>query len=129
MDTSTLTTSAAAAMESWPINKLDLARAAGPKGSAVLLTTGAMNPAHRGHSAMLHQARSRLEADGIAVLGAFVSPSHDAYVQPKAASLSTIGLSSALRLQAAQRTVADDPLVSVGAWEAQQPGHWPDFPE
>ena len=121
--------STAANMEPWPFTKFDFARDAGPKGSAVLLTTGAMNPAHRGHAAMLHQARLRLEADGVAVLGAFVSPSHDAYVQPKAASLGTIGLSSQFRLQAAQRTVADDPLVSVGAWEAQQSGNWPDFPE
>ncbi len=82
-------------MEPWPFAKLDLTREARPKGSAVLLTTGAMNPAHRGHASMLHQARSRLEADGVAVLGAFVSPSHDAYVQPKAVKFGTIGLSGA----------------------------------
>lgn len=30
----------------------------------VLLTTGAMNPPHRGHAQLLHQARERLEEAG-----------------------------------------------------------------
>lgn len=96
---------------------------------AILLTTGAMNPIHRGHVAMLHAAADRLRTEGYKVVRAYVSPSHDGYVQPKAAASCTIGLSAGFRLEVARRAVADDPLVAVGAWEALQPGDWPDFPE
>ena len=87
-----------------------------------------MNPVHRGHVAMLHQAAARLELEGYAVLGGWLSPSHDAYLQPKARHLNTIGLSAAFRLEAARLTLSEDSLVEVGHWEASQPGHWPDFP-
>ena len=93
---------------------------------AVLLTTGAMNPPHRGHAAMLHAAATRLRAAGYHVAGAYLSPSHDGYVQPKAQSLHTPGLSAPFRLAVARAAVRDDPLVSVAAWEAQKPGRWPD---
>eukprot|EP00965_Chrysotila_dentata_P255424 6212220-Pleurochrysis_carterae.AAC.3 len=115
--------------EPWPFQKLDLQRKPGPKGSAVLLTTGAMNPLHQGHIVMLHQACDRLEADGIAVLGAFLSPSHDNYILQKTKRARTLALSATFRLHVAQQAVRGDPLVSVGAWEAQQRGGWPDFPE
>lgn len=95
---------------------------------AVLLSTGAMNPVHKGHVQMLHQARERLEREGYAVIGAWLSPSHDGYVQPKAANLRTPGLTAAFRLELARRAVEDDDLVAVGSWEARQKGRWPDFP-
>ena len=50
----------------------------------VLLATGAMSPIHRGHVAMMVHAKAALEREGWAVLGGFVSPSHDLYVGPKA---------------------------------------------
>lgn len=78
---------------------------------------------------MLHAAAGRLHAHGFHVSQAYLSPSHDGYVQPKAAASGTIGLSAAFRLCAAQRAVEADPLVSVAAWEAAQPGERPDFPE
>ena len=78
---------------------------------------------------MLHAAAERLRLEGYEVIGAFVSPSHDDYVQPKAQSLNTIGLSARFRLAIARRAVADDPFVAVSAWEAEQRGRWPDFPE
>ena len=95
----------------------------------VLLTTGAMNPIHRGHMAMLHAAADRLRAEGCHILRAYVSPSHDGYVQPKAIATGTFGLSAGFRLAVARLAVAEDPLLAVGAWEATQPGSWPDFPE
>lgn len=123
----------------WPLEKLAAAMSeqgeehresnATGRSFAVLLTTGAMNPVHRGHVQMLHQARARLEECNFNVLTAFLSPSHDAYVQPKAASLKTIGLPAAKRLELAHLTVLSDSFVSVGAWEASRPGRWPDFPE
>jgi len=121
-------------MQLWPLAKLrhhrDLCRGMPKpsKGFAVLLTTGAMNPVHKGHVQMLHQARERLESEGFAVIGAWLSPSHDGYVQPKASSLRTPGLSSAFRLELAQRATEEDEIVAVGSWEASQPGSWPDFP-
>ena len=116
-----------ASHEPWPTSKFRPSNPAARE--CILLSTGAMNPIHRGHVAMIHAAADRLRAAGYDVLRAYVSPSHDGYVQPKARGLSTLGLSAAFRLEVAQRAVADDPLVAVGAWEAQQPGHWPDFPQ
>jgi len=118
----------------WPVSQLlaSLAAREGAvpeRGFAVVSTTGAMNPPHRGHMQLLHQAKARLELEGFTVLAAWMSPSHDAYVQPKAKSLGTPGLSSDFRLEIAKRIAAGDELVAVGAWEAKQPGGWPDYPE
>ena len=117
-------------MEDWPLAKLRERLAAAPAEAplAAVVTTGAMNPLHAGHAQMLHQAAARLREDGFAVVGAWVSPSHDGYVQPKAWSLGAVGLSAAFRLKLADHATADDRLVAVGAWEAQQPGDWPDYP-
>jgi len=105
------------------------AREAAKNGFAVLVTTGAMNPPHRGHAQLLRQAAARVEAAGYGVAGAWLSPSHDGYVQPKATSLSTIGFSAPFRLEVARRLVASDPLLVVGAWEASPArSNWPDFP-
>merc|ERR1712008_458214 len=87
------------------------------------------NPPHRGHLQLLHQAKARLEAEGFTVLAAWMSPSHDGYVQPKAKSLGTPGLSSDFRLETARRIAEGDGFVAVGAWEAKKPGRWPDFPD
>ena len=117
-------------MEDWPLAKLRERLAAAPAEAplAAVVTTGAMNPLHAGHAQMLHQAAARLQEDGFEVVGAWVSPSHDGYVQPKAWSLGTVGLSTAFRLKLADHATEDDRLVAVGAWEAQQPGDWPDYP-
>jgi hypothetical protein len=111
----------------WPLTKSSPPpTAASP--SCILVTTGAMNPLHKGHVAMLHQAAARVRQVGFHVCAAYLSPSHDGYVQPKARNLGTIGLSAAFRLALARKAVADDPLVAVASWEAEFPGSWPDFP-
>jgi len=122
--------------EPWPRAKLSERAAAlisageAPrKGYALLLTTGGMNPVHRGHVQMLHQAEQRLAAEGFTVLGAWLSPSHDMYLQPKARCLGTVGLSDKFRIEIARRATESDPLVAVGEWECAQEGYWPDFPE
>ena len=117
----------------WPLGKLHAALRASAgsapaKGYAVLLTTGAMNPVHRGHAQQLHQAGERLNAAGYQVLAAWLSTSHDNYVRPKCARLRTVGLSAPFRLELARRALEGDDLVSVGAWEATKEGTWPDFP-
>lgn len=112
----------------WPLDELDLEKPAGPNGRAVLLVTGAMNPAHRGHVNMLHQARRRLEKAGVAVVGAFASPTHDGYVQRKAEQKGTIGLSGEFRVALVKQMVAKDPLVTASAWEVRRPGGFIDFP-
>lgn len=38
-----------------------------PSQPQVVLTTGAMNPPHKGHAQLLHQAKERLEAAGFQV--------------------------------------------------------------
>lgn len=116
--------------ESWPCETLQKGRlrCAGCKQQCVLVTTGAMNPPHLGHVELLRQARFRLEAEGYGVLAAWMSPTQDGYVQPKAASLGTIGLSGEFRLKTAQLMLEGDDFVALGAWEAQYVGHWPDFP-
>lgn len=38
-------------------------------------------------------------------------------------------LSGKLRLYLAHLMVSEDPLVSVGRWEASVSGRWPDFPQ
>ncbi|CAK9040411.1 unnamed protein product [Durusdinium trenchii] len=123
--------------ELWPVLKLQGKLEALSKRSpaleerrlAVLLTTGAMNPLHRGHAQLIHQAVDRLHKEGYDVVGAWLSPSHDGYVQPKALKMGTIGLSALFRLEAARRAVLEDELLSIGSWEAKKPGRWPDYPE
>lgn len=110
-----------ATLQSWPGKPPE-------KGYAVVVTTGAMNPIHLGHAQLLRQAKVRLEAAGFGILGAWASPSHDGYVQPKCKSLKTMGLSAAFRLEVARHLLTDDDLVDVGSWEAKQPGSWPDYP-
>jgi len=74
----------AEAAELWPLGKVEArAGAKGPK--AVLVLTGALSPVHVGHVASLDIARAVLEAEGLAVLGGFLSPSHESYVRPKMA--------------------------------------------
>merc|ERR1719409_1460378 len=116
----------------WPLAKLyrELANGtAAAKKHAVILTTGGMNPSHLGHVQLLHQARKRLEKEGYLVVGMWLSPSHDDYLQPKARNLHTIGLSAGFRVEVARHSVKEDPLVAIGAWEVKVEGYWPDFPE
>jgi nicotinic acid mononucleotide adenylyltransferase len=99
---------------------------------AILLTTGAMNPAHRGHAAMLVSARDRLRAAGWSVERTILSPSHDRYLLGKY-QVPTLRCSRADRLELARRVLRDAPNaadIEVGEWESD-PRHlgWFDFPE
>jgi hypothetical protein len=94
----------------------------------VLLTTGAMNPIHRGHVAVLYAAAAAVTAAGHGtVVAAFASPSNDMYLRGKFG----VGnfMPASRRLACAYAALASDDLVRVGAWEAAVPNRWPDFPE
>jgi len=49
----------------------------------VLLSTGALNPLHRGHINAMQRARDHLLSLHLNVIGGFLSPTHDDYVKPK----------------------------------------------
>jgi nicotinic acid mononucleotide adenylyltransferase len=95
---------------------------------AVVLTTGSMNPVHRGHISLMEQSIARLYKAGYKVIGAWISPSHDIYVQSKALKLKTIDLSAQFRVEVTKLTVAHDYLIDVGLWESSQ-DKFVDFPD
>ena len=94
----------------------------------VLVTTGAMNPVHRGHVHMLSAARTTIEAEGWHVLAGFISPSHELYVKPKCERFKTPYMSTSDRLELVRLAVQDSDWLDAGAWESS-PTHarWPDF--
>ncbi len=120
--------------EHWPVDKIagNLARA--PRGRrCVLLTTGALNPIHRGHVTMFDRARDTLESEyGFDVVGGFLSPSHDTYLSGKYLSgkhRDETFFPAAQRLALCAAATKDHPFLAVASWESSVSGHWPDFPE
>ena len=120
--------------EHWPVDKIagNLARA--PRGRrCVLLTTGALNPIHRGHVTMFDRARDTLESEyGFDVVGGFLSPSHDTYLAGKYLSgkhRDETFFPAAQRLALCAAATKDHPFLAVASWESSVSGHWPDFPE
>ncbi len=116
--------------EHWPVDKIASNLARAPQGRrCVLLTTGALNPVHLGHVAMFDRARDTLESEyGFAVVGGFLSPSHDAYLSGKYGDPRKF-FSAAKRLAMCAAATQAHPILAVAAWESSAPGHWPDFPE
>jgi len=49
----------------------------------VLLSTGALCPAHEGHVQMMMAAKDTMEREGFDVLGGYLSPGHEEYVRGK----------------------------------------------
>jgi len=117
----------------WPLDSVatELAKADPSSPCAVVVSTGALNPPHRGHAAVLCAARDVLTAAGYAVLGGFLSASHDLYVRPKAARAGVLAIPAAERSRLASLVLEGAGLAWAHAaqWEHSQHGHWPDFPE
>ena len=113
----------------WPVDMLPTAAPATK--AAVLVTTGAMNPIHRGHVAMLDRAADKLSSLGIPVIGGWLSPSHDLYVGPKMSSLGTLNnfVPARHRINICRGVIKDHDRWRCSTWEASVPSHWPDFPE
>jgi len=115
----------------WPLGKLRarLSKYVGAGGSrpvprlgfAVLLASGELNPPHLGHVRLLRQAADRLEDAEYAVVGAWLSPLSDRYVQEKMRRTGEPAFSARFRIELARRSAAGDDLVEIGAWEALQP--------
>ena len=115
--------------EHWPVDKIagNLARASRGR-RCVLLTTGALNPVHRGHVAMFDRTRDVLESEyNIDVVGGFLSPSQDTYLSGKHGGGTFFPAVQRLALCAA--ATQDHPFLAVASWESSVSGHWPDFPE
>lgn len=120
----------------WGFGKVEAnvaaAQAAGKPGPfVVLLTTGAMNPVHKGHIGMVRKvAAAAVWAAGThgTVVGAFLSPSHDLYLAGKFRGKGGY-IPSATRVAMMDATLEKDPLMACGRWESRVPGRWPDFPE
>lgn len=108
----------------WP-NITSLAQSS-PKTPAVLLMTGAMNPIHLGHIAMLNSAISTLnKTSQYEVVQAYVSPSHIQYINKKFNdNTNEVCLSSPFRLELARLAVTGHNLnniISVSTWETNYP--------
>ena len=81
----------------------------------VLLSTGAYCPPHSGHLRIMEIAKDELERRGCAVLGGYLSPSHDGYVQPKCGGGA---LDAAHRLCLCHEMVRDSDWLMADGWEA-----------
>ena len=98
---------------------------------AVLVTTGALNPVHRGHIEMLEVARRALadQLPDCPVVAGFISPSHDLYVEPKCRRYGSHFWSATHRAAMVDLAIADSDWLDCGRWETAQTDYWPDFPE
>lgn len=114
----------------WPSDKIERNLALPARGRrAVLLTTGALNPVHRGHVAMFDKAKDALVSEhNLEVVGGFLSPSNDLYLLDKYGH-SSMFYSAEKRLQMCLAATKDHPFLSVGSWKSFVPDRWPDFPE
>ncbi|KAJ4357695.1 Nicotinamide/nicotinic acid mononucleotide adenylyltransferase 2 [Didymosphaeria variabile] len=101
-----------------PIDKIQTRLAQIPEdtdGLAVLVTTGAFCPIHKGHVQLLETAKMELESRGMTVLGGYICPDHDQYVSSKIQSGS---LSAVQRLELCEIAVEDNDWLMVDRWAA-----------
>lgn len=82
---------------------------------AVLLTTGGFAPVHYGHLEMMEIARHALEQEGVLVLGGYLSPGHDDYIQSKCQGEA---LDALHRLRLCQEAVRESNWLMACGWEA-----------
>ncbi|RDH76898.1 hypothetical protein DVS77_18875 [Mycolicibacterium moriokaense] len=113
----------------WPLGKIERNLTPQPRGRrCVLLSTGALNPVHVGHVAMFDKAKHALETHfGFEVVGGFLSPSHDLYLDGKKPIGRTFPAEQRLNMCAA--ATRNHQHLAVGSWESSAVGRWPDFPE
>ncbi len=90
----------------------------------VLLASGAFCPVHAGHVEMMEKAKFALQERGELVVGGFLSPSHDAYVQRKCGREA---IPAPERVRQCQRAVAGSSWLHVDPWEAIYQGGQQNF--
>lgn len=96
-----------------PTHKLILPTQSKTK-NIVLLATGAFAPLHEGHIAMMEAAKQACEEQGYFVMGGYLSPSHDIYLNRKIENTT----SAAERVFFAQQTIQHHPWLMIDPWEA-----------
>jgi nicotinic acid mononucleotide adenylyltransferase len=87
------------------------------KKQCVLLSTGSMNPVHKGHVSMLEAAQQCLEAKGWTVVGGWLSPSDASWSSGKPFG----ALSNEAKLSLCRLALQSSALFRVSSWEVTQP--------
>jgi nicotinic acid mononucleotide adenylyltransferase len=82
---------------------------------AVLVTSGAFCPIHKGHLQMMESARQEAERRGWNVVGGFFTPDHDGYVSVKCGQQT---LSAPKRVYLAQVATEESEWLAVDPWAA-----------
>lgn len=81
----------------------------------VLLATGGFCPVHAGHIEMMERARAAVEGAGFTVIGGYLSPGHDAYLQAKCGPMATPAQE---RLRQCASATGTSDWLSVDPWES-----------
>jgi len=84
---------------------------------AILLTTGAFSPIHKGHIIFMEAAKKELETRGFDVLGGYFSPSHSDYVRMKDGGLAGSHLYK--RMMFCRLAVKNSNWLMIDPWEAE----------
>ena len=88
---------------------------------AILLTTGAMNPIHLGHTDIMETAKRAIEKDqNIKVIAGFISPTHEIYLKDKARTTGMKLFPAADRLKMVQLATSNSDWLSCDEWECKQ---------
>ena len=81
---------------------------------AILVSTGAYNPIHRGHIQIMSMAKTECEWAGYSVIGGFISPSHRNYLVFKGGH---DYYSDTDRIEMARLATLDSDWIDVSTWE------------
>ena len=127
-----------AEFEPWPMKKLEKEWNQwemwqphhGIRKTAILLSTGAMNPIHLGHIESMNLAKHRLREEGYLVIGGFISPSHEGYVKPKMARKNERYFPTDVRLEMVRRAVGRlGQFGDVQLWHGDIDSEWMEVEE
>jgi nicotinic acid mononucleotide adenylyltransferase len=83
--------------------------------SVVLLSTGSLAPIHRGHIQIMEDARIFFEKKGVRVVGGYLSPGHEEYIDEK---LGAPALSAPHRLWLCAKALETSDWLMLDPWEA-----------
>lgn len=98
-----------------PVGKIVRNLASNPINPAVLLTTGAFCPIHTGHLAAMEVAKRCAESNGYNIVGGYISPGHDEYIDTK---VGPDVLNAEQRIALCEESVKGSDWLMVDRWEA-----------